>query len=492
MKRLIFLIFLFFSIFANAKTIITTDSFSKVITFSTNLKGATTTNQSQVNATTLSQISRSEIDKTKHFNKLVNLLSIALVAILSLLSLALYKNNTIEYKSNNLLKEKNKELEREKERSEKAIKAKSDFLATISHELRTPLNAINIISEILMNEDPKESQVENIISLQISTNHLMNLINDVLQINKIESPNFSSEEIEFNLRKKIENIDKSLCEIAKLNNVKCEINIDEDIPKKVIGDPTKVSQILINLISNAIKFSGNGTVTTNLKLIRKTDQEVTVKFEVIDNGMGISKEKQELIFENFTQGSPEISRKFGGTGLGLTIVKKLLEHLGSTINLYSEENVGSNFNFELKFKTDKEYIEQNSDDLDYSILEDKNFLLVEDNSITQVITQKLIEKHNAYCTIASNGKEALKLTKQNKYDIIIMDINLPDINGDKVSEEIRNFDNITPIIAFTAIVIEGEECVQNIKSKGMNDYINKPIDTKLFYTKIINLLTTNN
>lgn len=492
MKRLIFLILLFFSIYANAKTISITDTFSNLTLLTTNFKEISLTNQTQISPTTISQEDSSEADKTKHFDKLVNLLSIALVAILSLLSLSLYKNNTIEYKSNNLLKEKNKELEQEKERSETAIKAKSDFLATISHELRTPLNAINIISEILMNENPKESQVENIISLQISANHLMNLINDVLQINKIESPSFTTEEIEFNLRKKIENIDKSLYEIAKLNNVKCEINIDEGIPKKVIGDPTKITQILINLISNAIKFSGNGKVTTNLKLIKKTDQEVTVKFEVIDNGMGISKEKQELIFENFTQGSTEISRKFGGTGLGLTIVKKLLEHLGSTIHLYSEENVGSNFNFELNFKTDKDYIEQNADELDYSILEDKNFLLVEDNSITQVITQKLIEKHNAFCTIASNGKEALKLAKQNKYDIIIMDINLPDINGDKVSEEIRSYDLITPIIAFTAIVIEGEACVENIKSKGMNDYINKPVETKIFYTKIINLLTANN
>lgn len=337
-----------------------------------------------------------------------------------------------------------------------------------------------------MNEDPKESQIENLISLQISTNHLINLINDVLQINKIESPNFEIEEIEFNIRKKIENICKSLSAIAKQNNVTCEVNIDENIPKNVIGDPTKLTQILINLISNAIKFSGNGNVTTNINLIKKTQEEVTIKFEVIDNGMGISKDKQDLIFEDFTQGSTEISRKFGGTGLGLTIVKKLLEHLGSSINLYSEENVGSNFNFELQFKTDINYVET-IDEIDYSILEDKNFLLVEDNSITQVVTKKLIEKHNAYCTIASNGKEALKVTKQNRYDLIIMDINLPDINGDKIAAEIRNYNTTTPILAFTAISIEND-FLQKLQANGINDYINKPIDTKLFYEKIISLL----
>ena len=283
----------------------------------------------------------------------------------------------------------------------------------------------------------------------------------------------------------------SLYEIAKLNNVNCEINIDDEIPNKVIGDPTKITQILINLISNAIKFSANGTVTTILKIVKKTEQEITIRFEIIDTGMGIAQDKQELIFENFTQGSPEISRKFGGTGLGLNIVKKLLEHLGSSINLYSEENLGSNFNFKLTFKTDKEYIEA-TDTIDYSILEDKNLLLVEDNSITQVITKKLIEKHNAYCTIASNGKEALKLAKQNNYDLIIMDINLPDINGDSVTQEIRKYNSSIPIIAFTAITIKGDSCIKNLESKGFTDYITKPLDTTLFYKKIINLLKTDN
>lgn len=481
MKKLLLVIILFFSIYANANALVIISSNSSSL-FSKISQSETVNSKTEVSKSQ----NEFEKNKTEHFNKLVNLLTVAIVAILTLLCLALYKNNTIEYKSNNLLKKKNKELEEEKEKSEKAIKAKSDFLATIRHELRTPLNAINIISEILMNEDPKESQIENLISLQISTNHLINLINDVLQINKIESPNFEIEEIEFNIRKKIENICKSLSAIAKQNNVTCEVNIDENIPKNVIGDPTKLTQILINLISNAIKFSGNGNVTTNINLIKKTQEEVTIKFEVIDNGMGISKDKQDLIFEDFTQGSTEISRKFGGTGLGLTIVKKLLEHLGSSINLYSEENVGSNFNFELQFKTDINYVET-IDEIDYSILEDKNFLLVEDNSITQVVTKKLIEKHNAFCTIASNGKEALKVTKQNRYDLIIMDINLPDINGDKIAAEIRNYNTTTPILAFTAISIEND-FLQKLQANGINDYINKPIDTKLFYEKIISLL----
>lgn len=466
MKRLAFLILLFVSIHANATNSVLVKLPSAEVT----------------------QISSNDnitAQKDKHFNQLINLLSISLVAILSLLSLALYKNNKIEYKSNMLLQEKNKELEEEKERTEKAIKAKSDFLATISHELRTPLNAINIISEILMNENPKESQVENLVSLKISANHLMNLINDVLQINKMESPNFKTEEIEFSIQKKIENIEKSLSEIAKQNNVKSLMNIDESIPKIVIGDPVKLTQILINLISNAIKFSNNGTVTTNVQLLEKTSQDITVNFEVIDTGIGIPKEHQEIIFDDFTQGSPQIGRQFGGTGLGLAIVKKLLEHLGSTIQLESEENVGSKFYFKLTFKTDKNHIESDKE-VDYSLLNNKRILLVEDNNITQLVTQKLIEKHNANCTIASTGKEAIQMCQQHSFDLIIMDINLPDINGDRVSKEIRQFNKRTPILGFTAI--HSDDFIEHLTAKGMNDYITKPIDSKLFYDKIINLL----
>lgn len=423
--------------------------------------------------------------KSRHFNQLVNLLSVSLVAILSLLSLALYRNNTIESKSNKLLQEKNKELESEKEKSEKAINAKSEFLATISHELRTPLNAINIISEILMDENPKESQIENLISLKISANYLLNLINDVLQINKIEAPNFRIEESEFSIYEKIDNIKKSLNEIAKLNNVSCKYNIDPKIPETIIGDGSKLYQILVNLISNAIKFSENGNVTTNLKMVSKSNHNITIKFDITDDGIGIPLNKQKSIFEDFIQASPEINKKFGGTGLGLTIVKKLLNHLESDIHLVSEENKGSTFSFELEFKEQKNIADLN-DDLDFSIFKNKKVLIVEDNSITQVITQKLVEKHGAISTIASNGTEALELVKNNQYDIILMDINLPDFNGDVATLEIRKTNTYTPIIAFTAI--HDKVYLTGITEKGIDDYITKPVDTRSFYEKIIRLL----
>lgn len=425
------------------------------------------------------------IEKNEHFNRLVNLLSVAIVVILSLLSLSLFKNYKIEYTNNRLLKQKNEELQKEKERSEKAIKEKNDFLATISHEIKTPLNSINLLSEILLEENLNGNQKENLVSLKISSNYLMNLINDVLQINKMEAPYFKIEEVEFNIIEKIENISKSLFEIAKQNNVTCKTNIDPSIPERLIGDETKLTQILINLISNAIKFSKNGIVETNLKLIANNNDELKIRFEVIDNGIGIPEEQQQLIFENFTQGSPEISKQFGGTGLGLTIVKKLVESLGSFINLKSNENEGSNFNFELSFKNHFTSLKI-YDELNYKIIENKAFLIVEDNSITKVVTQKLIEKYKGNCTIASTGKEALEITKNSHFDLIIMDINLPDINGDDVSKKIRKHNIKTPILAFTAIF--REDFVKNIKSKDINDFITKPVDIKIFYQKIINLL----
>ncbi len=423
--------------------------------------------------------------ENKKFNLLINLLSVSFIAILSLLCLALYKNNVIKFKSNKLLEEKNKELEIEKQNVESAIKSRDEFLATISHELKTPLNSINIISELLYDENPKKSQLENLISLKVSANYLMNLINDVLQINQIESSTYNIEETEFNLHEKIYHIEKTMSEIAKLNNVTCLFNIDKNIPESITGDEVKISQILINLLTNAIKFSKDGIVTTYISLLEKNEDSIKIKFEVIDNGIGIPKNQQDLIFKIFTQASSEISRNFGGTGLGLSIVKKFVELLGGKINLYSEVGVGSNFNFELVFKNNISTLHIIKEE-NYSILEQKNILIVEDNTITQVITTKLLSKHKAICKIATTGKDALELIKENTFDMILMDINLPDMNGDVVTEEIRKFNQKIPIISFTAI--HKKTCIEHLKEKGFNDFITKPVNTKLFYEKIISNL----
>lgn len=427
--------------------------------------------------------------KTLRFSKLISILSIALISILSLLSLSLYKNNKIRISTNKLLKEKNKELIAEKERAELASKARADFLSTVSHELRTPLNAINGITYLLLQEKPKASQLNYLKSLEFSGNYLLNFINDILEINRLESDKVTVEKISFDLKELIENITISFKEFINENNINCHLYIDETITSNLKGDPTKLSQIIINLLNNAIKFSKNGDVWCTVKKIKESNNEIKLYFEVKDNGIGIPTDKQETIFDSFSQGSVEINRTYGGTGLGLSIVKKILELMGSTIHLKSESGKGSTFSFELEFEKvakDEVKIEINQK-IEY--LNQKNVLLVEDNKINQMITQKMLEKKGISCVIIDNGEDAIENAKTNHYDLILMDVHLPGINGTEATTEIRKFDTTTPIIALTAISLN--ENKEMLLSYGMNEVITKPFEPEHFYNVVTAYLTNS-
>lgn len=427
--------------------------------------------------------------KTLRFSKLISILSIALISILSLLSLSLYKNNKIRISTNKLLKEKNRELTIEKDKAERASKARADFLSTVSHELRTPLNAINGITYLLLQEKPKASQLNYLKSLEFSGNYLLNFINDILEINRLESDKVVIEKINFNLSELTENIVTSFKEFIHENNIKCHLHIDKSIDFNLKGDPTKLSQILINLLNNAIKFSKNGDVWCTIKKREETAENVTLYFEIKDNGIGIPKDKQEAIFDSFSQGSVEINRTYGGTGLGLSIVKKILELMGSQIHLQSESGKGSTFSFELQFekgtaKKAKEEIIQPTQ----SLLTEKKVLLVEDNKINQMITQKMLEKRGISCKIIDNGEDAIEDAKINNYDLILMDVHLPGINGTEATSEIRKFNNHIPIVALTAISLN--ENREMLLSYGMNEVITKPFEPEHFYTVVTKYLTS--
>lgn len=428
--------------------------------------------------------------KTLRFSKLISILSIALISILSLLSLSLYKNNKIRISTNKLLKEKNRELTIEKDKAERASKARADFLSTVSHELRTPLNAINGITYLLLQEKPKASQLNYLKSLEFSGNYLLNFINDILEINRLESDKVVIEKINFNLSELTENIVTSFKEFIHENNIKCHLHIDKSIDFNLKGDPTKLSQILINLLNNAIKFSKNGDVWCTIKKRQETAENVTLYFEIKDNGIGIPKEKQEAIFDSFSQGSVEINRTYGGTGLGLSIVKKILELMGSEIQLSSESGKGSTFSFELQFekgianKVKEEIIQPNQ-----SLLTEKKVLLVEDNKINQMITQKMLEKRGISCNIIDNGEDAIEDVKINNYDLILMDVHLPGINGTEATSEIRKFNRHIPIVALTAISLN--ENREMLLSYGMNEVITKPFEPEHFYTVVTSYLTNN-
>ena len=414
------------------------------------------------------------------FAKVISILAIALISILSLLSLSLYKNNIIRNQSNLLLKEKNNELQIAKDKAEKASKARAEFLSTVSHELRTPLNAINGITHLLLEENPRKTQLNYLQSLKFSGNYLLTFINEILEINRIESSTVVAEAINFNLKLLLENIQNSLKELAYKNNNKYVIEIDDSIPDNLIGDPTKLSQIFINLINNALKFTKDGEVKVTARTISRDDETVSVFFMIVDTGIGIPEDKQETIFDSFAQGSIEINRKYGGTGLGLNIVKKLIDILDGQIKLESQVGKGSTFSFSLKFKLG---IEQQPVDLnidyDESVFINKKVLLVEDNKINQMITKKMLENKQMLVEIIDNGEDSIEAVKNNYYDLVLMDVHLPGINGTIATQTIRTFDQHIRIIALTAISLN--ENREMLLSYGMNDVITKPFDPNNFY-----------
>lgn len=427
-------------------------------------------------------------EKAKSFSKLVNILAIALICILSLLSLSLYKNNIIRNRSNTLLQEKNKELEIARDKAERATKTRADFLSTVSHELRTPLNAINGITHLLLEENPNKSQLNYLNSLQFSGNYLIALINDILEINRIESENIPIEKINFNLKELLLNIQNSLKEVALENKNTFNVDIDDTIPCSLIGDPTKLSQIFMNLINNSLKFTQKGFVNVSARIGTIQDNKITICFKVADNGIGIPEDKLETVFESFSQGSIEINRKYGGTGLGLAIVKKLIELLGGDIFLNSKLGLGSTFSFELPFEVSQSIVVATAQqEFDQDSVLNKKILLVEDNKINQMITKKMLENKKMSCLIVDNGEDAVTTMRDNNhFDLVLMDVHLPGINGTIATQQIREFNQQIPIIALTAISLN--ENREMLISYGMTDVLTKPFEPEKFYQIIARYL----
>ena len=433
-------------------------------------------------------------DSAITMNSFVSTLSIALIIILSLLTLSLYKNNNLRAKANDLLQEKNSELQLAKEKAEKASLAKAQFLSTITHELRTPLYAVTGLTHLLLEENPLEHQKEHLNSLKFSGDYLLSLINNILDLNKLEANKVEIEKTTFNLEKRINDVLVALKKSADDRNNKLVLDFDKEIPSKLLGDPLKISQILINLVGNSVKFTENGTVAIRVKKTDETDSHVKLHFEIEDNGVGISKKKQKSIFETFSQGSLQINRKFGGTGLGLSIVKNLLQLMNSKIHLESQLGKGSKFWFDIKFAISDQFKEDKNPhniiyDIDYVALENLTVLVVEDNKINQMITKKILEKNKMKCDVADNGETAVELVKQNPYHIVLMDIHMPGISGIEATQQIRTFNKEIPIIALTAVTID--ENLDEFYRAGFNEIIPKPFKTEEFFEKIHRTLFMN-
>ncbi|WP_339893828.1 ATP-binding protein [uncultured Algibacter sp.] len=442
------------------------------------------------NKEVVQKLEKAEDDK--NLNTLISILSVALITILSLLTLSLYKNNNIRLKTNNMLHKKNGELIIAKEKAELASKTKANFLSTVTHELRTPLYAVTGLSNMLLDENPKPEQVQHLKSLKFSGDYLLTFINDILQINKIEANKVDVEPESFNLKKKINNIVLALNNSAQDNNVKIHFEFDKELPQNFIADQLKISQILINLIGNSIKFTKDGDIWIRVYKIEEEGKTYTLRFEIEDNGIGISQEKQDHMFESFSQGSIQINRKYGGTGLGLSIVKGLIDILKGKIYVKSELEKGTTFYFEIplehtNIKEAEEktiaYFDGNASDLDLSKVK---ILVVEDNKINQMITKKILTKMDLKCDIIDNGEDAVEMIKNNNYNIILMDIHMPGISGIEATKIVRSFDKELTIFALTAVTIEDK--MHEFEEAGFTDIIPKPFKQEEFEKKLYNAL----
>ena len=414
---------------------------------------------------------------------------ISVIMVISLLVMfvfliLLFRSNGIRKKLIGQLRDKNNELVAAKEQAERLSLSKTRFFSTVSHELRTPLYGVVGLASLLLEENKDEKQKEDLKSLKFSADYLLALINDVLQMNKMESNLVHLENSSFNIKELFEGIIKSFENTRHENRNRIELQIDPEIPKNLIGDAMRLSQIMMNLVGNAVKFTENGKIWLKAENKECIDGDCLIYFEVGDTGMGLPENKQEEIFEEFSQLKSQ-NLNYQGTGLGLPIVKKLLNLFGSGIHLWSEEGQGSVFSFEIRFKKAEE-TEAASEGAGKAVEEAigavRKILIVDDNRINQVVTQRILEKRDFYCLIAASGEEAIEILKVESPDIVLMDVNMPGMNGMETTAEIRKFNPDIPIIALTAV--EVGEMREEILSAGMNDIINKPYDIPQFFNTI--------
>ncbi len=401
--------------------------------------------------------------------------------IMGLFLIILYISHRGRKKLTLTLKEKNQQYLKAKQKSEKLALAKSKFFSTVSHELRTPLYGVIGLSSVLLEDESLKTHQADLKNLKFSADYLLALINDVLQISKLESNTLEEIKAPFDLKDLVQSIVSSLQYALAQNKNKLHVEISENIPNTIIGDRVRLSQILMNLVGNAIKFTANGNIYISAQEESISENEVSINFCIKDNGIGIPKEKQKAIFEEFQQVDSDDFR-IQGTGLGLTIVKKLLEASKSSIKLKSVQGEGSTFSFTLNFQIVKHLL-QNKILNDDNILKGKEILVVDDNRINQIVTKKILENHGMHCDIAENGDVAIEKLKKDTFDLVLMDINMPGKDGIETTKEIRKFNKLVPILALTAI--EVEEMRNKIKDSGMNDIIVKPYDTDKFLKVIL-------
>ena len=380
-------------------------------------------------------------------------------------------------------------LLQEKEKAEAASLAKGEFLSVMSHEIRTPLNAVIGMSHLLTQTNPQPHQLTYLKTLRFSAENLLVLVNDILDYSKIEAGKIEFEEADFHLHDLIVGIKESLSIKAEEKGIRLKLLWDSDLPEVVCGDFARLAQILNNLVSNALKFTEKGQVKVIVKLIEEVEQHFQIEFTVEDTGIGISPKKQLLVFDKFSQAESNTTRRFGGTGLGLSITKRLLEMQGSKIELESEEGKGSKFYFTLRLNRSN----KTADELDRLLpssssdvnLQGASLLLVEDNLVNQFIALEFLKNWGLEVEVANNGAEAVKMAKAKSYQLILMDLQMPEMDGYEASRTIKGLDapsGSTPIIALTASALLDSK--DKVYENGMVDFVAKPFNPNELRAKL--------
>jgi len=374
-------------------------------------------------------------------------------------------------------------------KAEESAQLKESFLANMSHEIRTPLNAIIGFSDILSRKKLEKKEKEHVKTIKSAGENLLTIINDILDISKIEAGMMHFEEITFGIKDIFHSIHGMLMRKAKEKKLELSFSIDDSVPETLLGDPTRLTQILINLAGNAIKFTSKGKVQVHCKVIKNEEEKIFVGFSVMDTGIGIPEDKLFYVFERFRQAELHTTRKYGGSGLGLSIAKQLVELQGGALSVKSKFQVGSDFSFNIPYKKSTESQQATvQQDRKYNMkhLSKLKILLVEDNRLNVLLVQSLFSENGLKLQVADNGNVCIEKLKANKFDIILMDMEMPVMNGYEAATVIRKElnDNI-PIIAMTAHAMAGER--EKCLSLGMNDYISKPINANLLFEKMYEL-----